>query len=262
MPEMPDILKQICEAKREEIRALESRGEAALLQMVERQGAPRGFRAALAASDRVSLIAEVKRASPSAGTIREDLDAALAAREYARGGARCISVLTDRRFFGGSLDDMSFARDAVALPVLRKDFILSELQVLEARAWGADCMLLIVAALEAEALRSLLELRRELRMDALVEVHDEAELAAALEAGADLVGINNRNLRTFDVDLAVSERLAATVPDGIVKVSESGIRSRTDVARLKSCGIDAVLVGEHLMRQDDLAAAAAELSEV
>jgi len=226
---MPDILKQICKAKREEISALESRGEAALLQMVERQGAPRGFRAALAASDRVSLIAEVKRASPSAGTIREDLDAALAAREYARGGARCISVLTDRR---------------------------------EARAWGADCMLLIVAALEAEALRSLLELRRELRMDALVEVHDEAELAAALEAGADLVGINNRNLRTFDVDLAVSERLAATVPDSIVKVSESGIRSRTDVARLKSCGIDAVLVGEHLMRQDDLAAAAAELSEV
>lgn len=262
MAEMPDILAKICRVKRDEIRTLRSRGEASLRKMIELQDPPRGFRAALASSDRVGLIAEIKKASPSAGIIREDFDAASIAREYARGGARCISILTDRRFFGGRLEHMKQARQAADLPILRKDFILDELQLLEARAWGADCALLIAAALRPARLRSLLRRCCGLRMDALVEVHSEEELQAAIGAGADLIGINNRDLHTFEVDLRVTERLAGKIPEGVVKVSESGIKNRADVERLKSSGIDAVLVGEHLMRQENIAAAVRELSEV
>ena len=260
MPEMPDILKRICSVKREEIRALKQRGGEPLLEMVAAQGPPRRFRDALMQPGRVSLIAEVKRMSPSAGVIREEFDAAQMAGAYARGGARCISVLTDRQFFGGSLEDMSRVRSAVELPVLRKDFILDEMQLLEARAWGADCVLLIVAALQGQMLASLLQKCRRLGMDALVEIHDESELAAALKAGADLVGVNNRDLRTFQVDLSVSQRLARLIPDGVAKVSESGIRGREDVERAMSWGYDAILVGELLMRQEDPAAAARELT--
>jgi len=262
MPDMPDILKKICSVKREEIRALKKHGRGPLQEMIAGQSPPRGFRNALKVPGSVSLIAEVKRASPSAGVIREDSDSAAVARAYARGGARCISVLTDRQFFGGSLDDLSRVRSAVKLPVLRKDFILEEIQLLEARAWGADCVLLIVAALEAQSLASLLQACCELGMDALVEVHTEKELATAIEAGATLIGVNNRDLHTFEVDLAVSERLARRIPEDVVKVSESGIRGREDVARLKSWGYDAVLVGEFLMRQEDVAAATKDLTGV
>jgi indole-3-glycerol phosphate synthase len=262
MNDMPDILKRICAVKREGVARLRSAGEAPLRRMIEEGTPPRGFRAALIADERVALIAEVKKASPSAGTIREDFDPAAIARAYEAGGARCISVLTDEQFFAGSLDYMRIARDAVSLPVLRKDFILDGIQLREARAWGADCVLLIAAALDSKTLAALAAETRNLGMDALIEVHDEGELDAALGAGADMVGINNRNLRTFEVSLDTTSRLAPMVPDGVVVVAESGIGSRTEVQELKQCGVDAVLVGESLMRSADVAAAARELSDV
>ena len=262
MNDMPDILKRICAVKREDIARLRSAGEAPLRRMMDERTPPRGFRAALEADERVALIAEVKKASPSAGLIREDFDPAAIARAYEEGGARGISVLTDERFFQGSLEHMRAARDAISLPVLRKDFILDGIQLHEARAWGADCVLLIVAALDRGQLASLGDKSRRLGMDALVEVHDERELEVALEAGADMIGINNRDLRTFKVSRDTTRRLAPLVPEGVVIVAESGIRSRSDIRELKTCGVDAVLVGESLMRSSDLAAAARELSDV
>lgn len=259
---MPDILRRICAVKREEIARLLSAGEAPLRRMMEERTPPRGFRSAIAADERVALIAEVKKASPSAGLIREDFDPAAIARAYEEGGARCISVLTDERFFGGSLEHLRAARDAVRLPVLRKDFILDEIQLLEARAWGADCVLLIVAALDSEGLAALAGKAHELGMDALVEVHDEEELGAALWAGADMIGINNRDLRTFEVSRDTTRRLAPLVPEGVMVVAESGISSRAEVQELKTWGVDAVLVGESLMRSPDIAAATRELSDV
>jgi indole-3-glycerol phosphate synthase len=208
----------------------------------------------------VALIAEVKKASPSAGLIRQDFDPVHIARAYERGGAACISVLTDERFFQGSLAHLRLVRSAVDLPLLRKDFILDPVQVLEARALGADAYLLIAAALAEGELGKLLAAGRELGMDALVEVHDEGDLGVALEAGADLIGINNRDLRTFQVGLDVTERLAPLVPAGVVVVAESGIRTCADVRRLKACGIRAVLVGEALMRAADIEAATRELA--
>jgi len=262
MNEMPDILKRICEAKREEIARLRQGGSAGLEEMMERRSAPRGFRAALIASRRIALIAEVKKASPSRGVICREFAPATIARAYERGGAKCISVLTDEPFFQGRLEHMEQARGSVEIPVLRKDFILDPLQVREARAWGADCVLLIVAALADEALAGLMTRARELGMDALVEVHDEGEMDRALAAGADLVGINNRDLRTFQVDLGTTRRLAPGVPEGTVLVAESGIQTRADVESLKHVGIDAVLVGESLMRSLDVESAARELSDV
>lgn len=262
---LPNILNKICERKREEIARLRRRGEAELRDMIAQsapKGAPRGFGDALTATDRVSLIAEVKKASPSAGVIRADFDPVAVACAYAEGGARCISVLTDEEFFHGSLSHLRQVREAVSLPLLRKDFILDEIQLLEARAWGADCALLIVAALDAARLSPLLHVARGLGLDALVEAHDERELEAALDAGADMVAINNRDLHTFQVTLETTARLAPRVPPGIVKVSESGVRSRNDVETLKSFGVDAVLVGEYLMGQPDPTAATRELSEV
>ena len=233
-----------------------------LLALAAHQEMPRGFRAALAASPGVALIAEVKKASPSAGVIREDFDPSDIARQYAEGGARCLSVLTDLPHFQGKLDYLRRVRQAVGLPVLRKDFILDEIQVAEARAWGADCILLIVAALTPEELHSLMQSARGLGMDVLVEVHDRDEMGVALDAGADLVGINNRNLRTFDVDLGTTEALASFAPAEALLVSESGIQSRQDVERLKACGVKAVLVGESLMRSQDIAEATRRLSDV
>lgn len=262
MSEMPDILARICEAKREEIAALRAGDLDALDRRARAASAPRGFRTALAGAPGVAVIAEVKKASPSAGLIREDFDPAAIARAYERGGAACVSVLTDRRFFQGEPAYLARVRQAVALPVLRKDFILDEAQVLEARALGADACLLIVAALEPAALAELLGAVREPGMDALVEVHDERELDAALEAGADLVGINNRDLRTFEVSLETCERLAPRVPEGVLVVGESGIKGPEDVRRLGECGVKAVLVGETLMRADDIQAATQALANV
>jgi indole-3-glycerol phosphate synthase len=214
----------------------------------------RPFRAALAASG-MGVIAEVKRRSPSKGDLVPDLVPAALAKAYADGGADCLSVLTDADFFGGSAEDLGEARGAVDLPVLRKDFTVSEADVYDARAMGADAVLLIVAALSTPELSKLLQLAHELDMAALVEVHDEEELSPALDAGAKLVGVNQRDLRTFEVDSARAERLAAAMPPGVVKVAESGIRDAADVSRLAEAGYDAVLVGEALVTAPDPASA-------
>ena len=254
MTQMPDILERICRTKREEIRHLKEHGEEELADQLQLQSPPRGFRSALASSGRVGIVAEVKKASPSAGVIRADFRPAEIARRYVEGGARCISVLTDEAYFQGNLQHLEEVRGVARLPLLRKDFILDAVQVMESRAWGADCVLLIVAALDPDQLRDLIAEARELGMDSLVEVHDEQELESALGAGADMVGINNRDLRTFEVDLGVSEGLAPMVPPNVLVVAESGIKSRADVERLKRCGVHAVLVGELLMRANDIAA--------
>ena len=206
---------------------------------------------------RVSLIAEVKKASPSAGVICPDFDPVRIAREYESAGASCLSVLTDEKFFQGSLSYLKQIRAAVGLPLLRKDFIIDERQILEAIAWGADAVLLIVAILSDGQLKDYLALAATAQLAALVEVHDEAELDRALGAGAQLLGINNRNLKTFKVDLATTETLAAKLrgqPGGGEKtlVAESGIQTRADVERLERCGAQAILVGESLMRHGNI----------
>ena len=262
MADMPDILKRICAVKAEEIDRLRESGMDEVARRLRAQAPPRGFRAALAASDGVALITELKKASPSAGVIREEFHPAQIARQYEQGGARCLSVLTDGPFFQGSLDHLAEARAAVSLPVLRKDFILHEAQVLQTRAWGADCVLLIVAALDSALLATLLAKARALGMDALVEVHDARELEVALSVGADLIGINNRNLRTFEVSLDTTRRLAPAVPEGTLVVAESGIKTPQDVASLKSCGVGAILVGETLMCAADIVGATRALSDV
>jgi len=197
-----------------------------------------------------AVIAEIKKASPSAGLIAKSFDPVEIAKNYERAGANAISVLTDSKFFQGSLEHLKNVRNAVSLPLLRKDFIWDRAQIAESAANGADAILLIVAALAQDQLVRLLKGAKEFRLDALVEVHSVDELQRALEAGAEIVGINNRNLATFDVDLAVTEELCRDVPDEIVLVSESGIKTPQDVARVKACGVDAILVGEALMRRE------------
>ncbi|MBA3651691.1 MAG: indole-3-glycerol phosphate synthase TrpC, partial [Chthoniobacterales bacterium] len=197
---------------------------------------------------KLALIAEVKKASPSAGVIVESFDPVAIARNYARAGAEAISVLTDERFFQGLLEYLAAIRKAVSLPLLRKDFILDELQIVQASAAGADAILLIVAALPQDQLLRLLDAAATFQLDALVEVHTLEELERALAADAQIIGINNRNLATFEVDLTVTERLSEEVPPDVTLVSESGIRSREDVERMKACGVNAVLIGEALMR--------------
>jgi indole-3-glycerol phosphate synthase len=209
----------------------------------------RGFAAALQPGEgKVALIAEVKKASPSAGVIVESFDPVAIAKIYAGAGVEAISVLTDEQFFQGRLDYLQLIRDQVPQPLLRKDFVLDPLQIMEAAVAGADAILLIVAALEQEQLVSLLETAALYQLDALVEVHTLAELDRALETDARLIGINNRNLATFEVDLSVTETLSEQVPDEIVLVSESGIRTAEDLSRIKACGVEAVLIGEALMR--------------
>ena len=207
----------------------------------------------------VGVIAEVKRASPSKGQLAEIADPAELAREYAAGGARCVSVLTEGRVFGGSLADLIAIRAAVACPVLRKDFIISSYQVHEARAHGADLVLLIVAALEQNALIGLLDRVESLGMTALVEVHTEDEADRALAAGAKVIGVNARNLRTLEVDRSVFERIAPGLPNNVVKIAESGVRGPHDLIRYASAGADAVLVGEGLVTQKSPRDAVAEL---
>ncbi|HEU4421485.1 MAG TPA: indole-3-glycerol phosphate synthase TrpC [Pilimelia sp.] len=207
----------------------------------------------------VAVIAEVKRSSPSKGQLAEIPDPAELASEYAAGGARCVSVLTEGRWFGGSLDDLAAVRAAVDIPVLRKDFVVSSYQVHEARAHGADIVLLIVAALEQNVLMGLLERIESLGMTALVEVHTEEEADRALEAGARVIGVNARNLRTLEVDRSVFERIAPGLPNSVVKVAESGVRGPHDLIRYASAGADAVLVGEGLVTKKSPRDAVAEL---
>ncbi len=223
--------------------------------------AVRGFRSRLAAGGGVSVIAEVKRRSPSAGDLGMGLSAAGLARQYQDGGAACLSVLTDESWFGGSPDDLRQARSATALPVLRKDFTVDERDVLDARIMGADCVLLIVAALSDSELDRFGVLARSVGLDVLVEVHDEHEVSRALAAGADLVGVNQRDLVTFEVDRDRAARVAPLLPAGVVRVAESGISGPQDMARLAAAGYDAVLVGQSLMRSPDPAAAVTALIE-
>ena len=217
--------------------------------------AARGFGRALRQPGHISCIAEFKRRSPSAGWIGEDVDLTATVRAYAAGGARALSVLTDGPFFGGSLEDLIAARAACDLPVLRKDFIVDRYQIVEARAAGADAILLIVAALADAELVGLLGAARAVGLDVLVEAHDAAEVGRALAAGAEIVGINNRDLRTFSVDRELATRLRAQVPPDRLVVAESGIRGPADVARLRAAGVEAMLVGETLMRAPDPTAA-------
>lgn len=227
-----------------------------------RQQAPaRGFRAALAAPlDGIHVVAEVKRRSPSKGVLNADLDPSRLAEQYAEGGATCVSVLTDRDFFEGSPEDLAAARGAVELPVLRKDFTVFEGDVTDARIMGADAVLLIAAALDDAELRGFRELADEVGIDALVEVHDEAEVQRALAAEARLIGVNQRDLFTFEVDTDRAVRVANEIPDGVVKVAESGVRDGADARRLRDAGYHAVLVGETLVTSPDPIAAVKDLT--
>jgi indole-3-glycerol phosphate synthase len=252
---MSDILQRILARKRDEIGARRARiGDDEMHRRAAAMPPARGFVAALRAriaAGPAAVIAEVKKASPSKGVMRPDFRPAEIARSYAAGGAACLSVLTDVDFFQGADDHLVQARAACALPVLRKDFTIDPYQVHEARALGADCILLIVAALDDARLRELARLAGDLGMDVLVEVHDAAELDRALATGATLVGINNRNLRTFETRLETTLDLRARVPADRLLVTESGIHAPADVARLRDAGVHAFLVGEAFMRADD-----------
>ena len=256
---MNDVLAEICAVKRDHVRAKKAtRGEADLLATVGGVEAPRGFAAALRRAMAVGgfgLIAEIKKASPSRGVIRADFDPAALARAYAAGGATCLSVLTDAPYFQGDDAYLGAARAAVALPCLRKDFMLDPYQVVEARALGADCILVILAAVDDALGSDLVRAAHELGMDVLAEAHDANETERALKLDADLIGINNRDLKTLKVDLTTTERLAAIVPPDRVLVAESGLEAHADLERLALVGARAFLVGESLMRAGDVAAA-------
>jgi indole-3-glycerol phosphate synthase len=251
------ILDRILDHKRTELDAARSRvSPEQLARRAEAQpSALRDFAGAIARGSEPRVIAEVKRRSPSRGEIRANFDPVACATAYQQGGAAAISVLTDESFFGGHLDFLAAVRGAVELPLLRKDFVIDAYQVDEARVAGADAVLLIVAALRPELLETLLERAEALGLTALVEVHDEPELDVALAAGARVIGINNRDLRSFETDLGVTERLAPRVPEGVVVVAESGIFTAADMARLAASGAHAFLVGESLMREADVAGA-------
>jgi indole-3-glycerol phosphate synthase len=256
---MPTFLETVVERTQAAVAARKLSRPAAELE--QRLGPPRRGRPFSEAliDEGISLIAEMKRSSPSRGPIRPGASVTEVVRAYQEAGARAVSVLTEGEYFGGSLDDLVEARGACDLPLLRKDFMVDEYQLLEARAAGADGVLLIVAALSTDDLGHLMAVASDLGMDTLVEVHDEEEVETAVEAGAEVLGINNRNLHSLEVDLETTFRLLADVPAGTVVVAESGISQREDVERLEQAGVDAILVGETLMRADDPVDAAREL---
>jgi len=251
---VPSILQRILKRKSEEIAAGKAMNSLAdLAAQVKDCAPPRGFENGLrlALAQGPAIIAEIKKASPSAGVIREDFQPGVIARSYQSAGAACLSVLTDRDFFQGDAEFLRQARAACRLPVLRKDFMLDPWQILESRVMGADCILLIVAALEQSLLQKLLDHAKESGMDVLVEVHDEAEMERALRLDHDLIGVNNRNLNTFETSLATSERLKKMLTGDQLLVTESGIRTAGDVKRMQDSGINAFLVGEAFMREED-----------
>lgn len=258
---MATYLDRILDRHRE-LDALDTRPLDDLIQAAIDSAPTRGFVGALRSDQQLHVIAEIKRRSPSKGDLQADLDPVAMAGTYQAGGATCLSVLTDVEFFGGSIQDLRAARAACSLPVLRKDFTVSARDVCDARIMGADCVLLIAAALPADDLVELHQLARRVGLDVLVEIHDEAELAVAVAAQADLIGVNQRDLVSFQVDHARALRLAGLIPDGVVKVAESGVRGRVDAASLHDAGYHAVLVGETLVTAGDPAAAIRDLRSI
>lgn len=257
---MSTILDRIVATKRDEIADARRRVPAGVLrERVLDMPPPRDFLGAIAAPGHIKLIAEVKKASPSAGLIRDDFDPVAIATTYEAHGAACISVLTDEHYFQGHLDYLTAVHDAVEIPVMRKDFILDEYQLLEARVAGADAVLLIAECLHPDELAHLYDMATDMELTALVELYDPANLEHVLAAGAKLIGVNNRNLHTFDVDLEHTLAIRKQVPDDKLLVGESGIRTASDVRMLAEAGVDAILVGESLMRQQDIGAAVEEL---
>ena len=260
-PATADLLATIVAATRRIVKVREEREPlSALTARAERQEAPAGrFRAALEKASVPRIIAECKRRSPSRGVLRADYDPVAIAKGYEKAGAAGISVLTEPTFFDGALEHLQAVRNAVGIPVLRKDFVVSDYQILEARAAGADAVLLIVAALDRQTLSALHTRASALGLDVLVEVHNADELAVAIDAGARIVGVNNRNLRTLEVDVTASETLAARIPRGIVSVSESGLKTPADLTRLQQLGYNAFLIGERFMTAVDPGQALREL---
>lgn len=253
-------LEEILSFKRHEVALAKEQRPLPVIERALKQRPPvRDFRGAITRSGHLSLIAEIKKASPSAGPIHPGADVVEIAKVYERAGAQAISVLTDEKFFSGCLDDLVRVREKISLPVLRKDFLLEEYPVVEAAAAGADAALLIAAALPLKVLQRMIALARGLSLAALVEVHNERELGDALESGAEIIGVNNRDLATFQVDLKTTERLLSQIPPGKTRVSESGIRSRAEVEFVRSKGADAVLIGEDLMVAPDPGARIKEL---
>jgi len=264
MTQIPDVLKRIVDYKVDEVAA--AKAAFPLNEIMDRlavlEDQPRGFQAALInslSSGWTPIIAEVKKGSPSKGLIRADFDPLQIARTYQENGATCLSVLTDEHFFMGHLSYLALIREQVSLPLLRKDFIFDPYQIYQARAAGADAVLLIAAMLDLSQLRDFAALAQELSMDVLLEVHDQRELEIALQTDCSLIGINNRDLHSFQVDIATSERLAAQIPAGRLIVAESGITKREEIVHLMEKGVHAFLIGESLMRESDVGAKLREL---
>jgi indole-3-glycerol phosphate synthase len=257
----PDLLAAIVAATRARVAAQQEREPRAALETRAARRVPDGtaFRAALADRSRLNIIAECKRRSPSRGVLRAGYDPIAIARAYAEAGAAALSILTEPMFFDGSLDHLAQVRDAVSTPILRKDFIVDEYQLLEARACGADAVLLIVSALDDAALVALRRTATEQGLATLVEVHDEDEVTRAVDAGADLIGVNNRNLRTLDVDTRASEACAARIPEHVIAISESGLKTAADLDHMRALGYRAFLIGERFMTASEPGAALSEL---